>query len=102
MVVGGASIDMVYGVPRGNSTTGSHPYSMRDIDTFMMTESVLKLQIIRLAMGICIAKADRRSIHKRFSSIGIDAHSAGLCSGAIERDTCFRAGADIGNANIVK
>ena len=39
-VASGAAIDMVNGEAGGNSTTGSHPDSMRDKDVFMITESI--------------------------------------------------------------
>ena len=77
-------------------------------DSFHATESMPEVQIPLFALGIvnilAILASCRKCIHQYFSSIGIDTYAdyPALSVVDIERDTGFRAGADVGDPHVVK
>ena len=69
-----------------------------------ITESILELQIVVLAMAIFFPIILACGIFQYFSTVGIDAHAyyATLAVVGVEGDACLRAGGDIGDPHVVK
>ena len=69
-----------------------------------MTERMLELQIVGLAMRIRISLTNKGRIFQYFSTVGIDAHAyyPALAVVGIERDVILGVRADIGDPHVVK
>ena len=69
-----------------------------------MTERMLELQIVGLAMRIRISLTNKGRILQHFSTVGIDAHAdyPALSVVGIERDVILGVRADIGDPHVVK
>lgn len=106
-VVGGTSVDVVDShAGRNLRDAPSHIDGMGSKEIFMVAESILKLQITLFALRIVftIRSGLARSIRQYFSTIGMDTYAdhATLAVVGIERDTGFRAGADVAHLDVVK
>ena len=69
-----------------------------------MTERMLELQIVGLAMRIRISLTNKGRILQHFSTVGIDAHAyyPALSVVDIKRDAGLGAGGDIADPHVVK
>ena len=105
VVVSRTSVDVVDGHACGYLLIAPGDiYGMGRKDMFTLTESILELQIVVIAMAIFVPIILACGIFQYFSTVGIDAHAyyATLAVVGVEGDVCLGAGSDIGNLHVVK
>ena len=105
VVVGGYSVDMVDGHVCGYLLVAPGDIDgMGGKDAHTMTESILELQIIGIAMAIFVPIILACGILQHFPSVGIDAHTddTTLAVVGVEGDVILGVRADIGDTHVVK
>ena len=105
VVVGSHSVDMVDGHACGYLLIAPGDiYGMRGKYMFALTEGILELQIVVLAMAIFVPIILACGIFQHFPSVGIDAHAyyATLAVVGVEGDVILGVRAYIGDPHVVK
>lgn len=105
VVIGGTSVDMVDGhVSRDLLIAPGDIDGMGSKDMLTVSEGILELQIVVIAMAIFVPIILACGIFQYFSTVEIDAHAyyATLAVVGVERDVGLGAGSDIAHLDVVK
>ena len=104
-VVSRASVDMIDGHAGRNLLIAPGDIDgMGSKDMFTLTEGILELQILSIAMRVGFSALYRSCVRRHFSSVGIEADTdyPALSDVDIEGDVILGVRADIGDPHVVK